>query len=218
MRGALAIVTCGMVGSAAAGPHVVPYKPRAVCFESAIDVFQNRDFDDGGYRAELKFRYRGAAATASVPPAVGESIAKRETFKLCGIPGDARIGDSLPFELVELWRGKKLLWHESYEFPVQQKLVWSADGHDLLVEFGRAMDDVWSTPFHGAGVVPVASPPELHRLPADEILEVDVRVDERADGATLELVSVFEGGAQLWPPPVSSAAGTSSPAPRTARP
>lgn len=45
-----------------------------MCFTSEISVFQNRDYDDGGYRADLTFRYKGETLSWSVPTDVGDTL------------------------------------------------------------------------------------------------------------------------------------------------
>src|SRR5512140_349239 len=75
-----------------ATPHrtigIAAYTTPAVCFTSEISVFQNRDYDDGGYRADLTFRYKNEALSWSVPTDVGETLAKspHRAYKLCAVP------------------------------------------------------------------------------------------------------------------------------------
>ena len=195
----VAIVAAGS-GTATAASRVIAYALPAVCFASTVTVHQRRDEDDGGYHADLTFTYRRAATTAAVPTEVGARIAPRTTYRLCATQIQTK-PDAPPFlTLVEIWRGRRLVWSSSYEFPVTQTLAWTQDGRSLLVEFGRAMDDVWATPFaRGMSAVEVAAPPEIARVVGAGAHTIIVRVVERAAGATLELVAIADGGAVLWP-------------------
>jgi hypothetical protein len=203
--GIVVAVVAASNGTAAAAPRVIAYALPAVCFESIVTVHQRHDEDDGGYRAQLTFTYHRAATTASVPTEIGERIAPRTTYRLCATQIRPK-PDAPPFlTLVEIWRGRRLVWSSSYQFPVTQTLAWTKDGRSLLVEFGRAMDDVWATPFpRGMSAVAVAVPPDVARVVGAGAHTIIVRVAERAAGATLELVAISDGGAVLWPPPSGS--------------
>jgi hypothetical protein len=182
----LGVVACSSAAAAPATspPGVVAYDQPARCFDSKLDVYINRDFDDGGNRAELTFTLDGKSHRSSVPIPIGEQIHKaKQPLHMCAV---AHTDGADPLMiLVEIWAGKTSLWHSSYDFPVEQTLAWSSDGK-LLVELGRAMDDVYATPYHHAGVVPVtvpgAHPTGKHR--------VVVHLDEHEAGATVTFVEI----------------------------
>jgi hypothetical protein len=189
-------------GAVAAPARVIAYALPVVCFESTVNVHQLHDEDDAGYRAHLTFTYRRAATTASVPTEVGYKIIPRTTYRLCATQVQPEPDMSPILELVEIWRSHRLVWSSSYDFPVTQTLAWTKDGRALLVEFGRAMDEVWGTSFpRGLGTVSVAVPPDVPRVGGTGVQTIVVRVAERAAGATLELVAIIDGDTELWRAP-----------------
>jgi len=192
-------------GIAVAAPDAIAYALPAVCFESKVSVRQRHDEDDGGYRAELTFAYRHTSTTAAAPTAIGGRLQAQSTYKLCATQIRPEPGVPPSLDLIEIWHGRSLVWSSSYQFPVTQTLAWTKDGRALLVEFGRAMDDVWATPFpRGLGAVTVAAPADVARVAGTGVRTIIVRVDERAAGATLALVAIRDGGAELWRAPVGA--------------
>jgi hypothetical protein len=200
-RAWIAIVLAATARAAAAAPTVVAYAHPAACFESTVTVHQMHDEDDGGYRANLTFTYRGKRETASVPTEVGEKLAPRTTYKLCATLIDTKPDAPPIVSVIEVWRGARLLWSETYDFPVTQTLAWTKD-KALLVELGRAMDDVWATPFaRGMKPIAVSVPAEVARAAGTGTRTIVLRIAERADGARIAVAAILDASTVLWHAP-----------------
>jgi hypothetical protein len=150
----------------------------------------------------VTFTFRGASERSNLPPAIGDKLAPNTTYTLCATSIETKPGAKPIVMLIEVRRGARVVWTHDYEFPVTQTIARARDGKALLVELGRAMDDVWATPFaRGMPAIAIAAPADAIRAAGDGTRTIVVRITERAAGAQVELAAIYDGNAELWRAP-----------------
>jgi hypothetical protein len=196
----VAIATTACRGSGSGESDFAAYESPGWCFDTSIQLDKG-DGDVEKGMTSVAIELDGSGYKFAVPDETARTLVPLETYRLCAAPLHLRKKAPPTPLIVELWKGPTLVWSESYEFAVSQKLAWAADRHELVVELGRAMDEMWAVPFHGVGPVRVSVPDELRHMSVDDDRDyrVVVRLDLHQAGAQLSLVELdADAGEVVW--------------------
>jgi hypothetical protein len=195
---AIAVCACHASGSDKVG--FVGYESPGWCFDTSIEL------DHGVYgvpkdMTTVVIEVGDHGYNFAVPDATAKKLVPLETYHLCAAPLHLRKDVPPEPDVIEIWKGPTLVWSDAFEFAVAQKLTWTTDRRELVVELGREMDKMWAVPFHGVGNVRVVVPDELRGKPLDDdrTYQVVVRLDLHEAGAQVTLVELDTGAGQaVW--------------------